>query len=61
MSSNEIRDILTGNFSDPADRAYWEGKLAETERREAVSAANAGHVGAGSYVRLPNMETVELS
>ena len=34
MTSAEIREILKGNFSEAADRAYWEAKLAEAERKE---------------------------
>ena len=34
MTTSEIKNILSGNFSDKADREYWEKKLAEAERKE---------------------------
>jgi len=49
MNSNEIREILTGNFTDGADRAYWEQKLAKALRTESVTVDT-------NYVRLPNFE-----
>lgn len=48
MNSTEIRQILTGTFADPADRAYWVEKLAKVERAEQVVVTGC--------VRLPNME-----
>lgn len=49
MNSTEIRQILTGNFTDPADRAYWEQKLAQVIRSEDATVDT-------NYVRLPNGE-----
>lgn len=34
MTTSEIKNILSGNFSDKSDREYWEKKLAEAERKE---------------------------
>ena len=34
------RLYLTGNFADPADKEYWESKLAELERKEANAKEN---------------------
>ena len=31
----QIKDILKGNFTDKADREYWEDELAELERKAA--------------------------
>lgn len=49
MNSNEIREILTGNFTDEADRLYWEQKLAKVIRAESVRVDL-------DYIRLPNHE-----
>lgn len=40
MTIAQVKNILTGNFADPADREYWESKLAELERKEANAKEN---------------------
>ena len=35
MTTSEVKEILTGTFSDEADRQYWLDKLSEMERNEA--------------------------
>lgn len=41
MTSMEIRKILEGTFSDPADKEYWEEKLEEALRKEQTAEENA--------------------
>lgn len=40
MTIAQVKNILTGNFADPADREYWESKLEELERKEASAKEN---------------------
>ncbi len=41
MTSIEIKEILSGAFTDESDRQYWVKKLAEVERKEQNAAENA--------------------
>lgn len=49
MNSDQIREILTGTFTDSVDRTYWEQKLAKVIRAESVTVDR-------DYIRLPNHE-----
>lgn len=49
MNSNQIREILTGTFTDAADRTYWEQRLAKAVRAESIAIDL-------NYTRLPNGE-----
>lgn len=41
MSIAQVQEILKGNFTDKADREYWEMKLKELQRKEANNTENA--------------------
>ena len=40
MTIETVKAILAGEFTDPADRDYWEKKLADLERKAKTAEVN---------------------